>query len=102
MFATLIKICMWKLKEYRKYVAGFDTFFGEMAVGIKFAGNHRIGPRHISDTLQEITLAIIITLGDHGTMQTENDAIDRQGIIKLFENFIAQIFISLALHKPTR
>ena len=50
--------------------------------------------------LEQIALAIVVALRDHGAVQAENDGVDRQGGAQLAEDFVAQFLIGLALQQP--
>src|SRR5262245_4820522 len=51
-----------------------------------FAGNH-------ASAFEEIALAVVVTLCDHGAVQMEDNAIDRAGSAQLIENLIAHAFV---------
>ena len=76
--AALVEIRMRKLEKGGQNIGVLDALAGEMAVRIQLRGDEDIGADDAAGPLKQITLAIVITLRHHGTMQTKDDAINRQ------------------------
>lgn len=100
--AALVEIRMRKLKKGGQNIGVVDALAGEMTVRIKLRGNEDMGADNAAGPLKQITLAIIIPLRHHGTMQTKDHGINRQCRLQLAKDLVTQTFIGPPLQKSAR
>ena len=81
-----------KLLEQHDEVAGRDALFGKVAVQVVFRANHCLRADDLPRPGQQVALAILIAIGNHGPVQAEQSDIDGQGGPELVQDFIAQAF----------
>ena len=63
---------------------------------VQFGANHDTGAHHGPHARQKIAFAVVIAVGHHGTVQTQQHHIDRQCGAQVGQQFIAQRFIGVA------
>ena len=102
MLAALVEIRVRELEKCSKDVGICHSLAGQMAVRIELGSDQDVGSDDGTDTLEQVTLAVVIALRHHGAMQPENDAIDRHRRLELIEDFVAQTLIGLPLQQPAR
>ena len=68
-----------EFEEGRQDVGVRDPLGRQVAVRIELGGDHHVRPDDRPDPREEIAFAIVVALRDHGAVQAEHDAVDRQG-----------------------
>ncbi|EEF24651.1 conserved hypothetical protein, partial [Ricinus communis] len=74
-----------------------DALLREVAVRIEFGADQHVGADHLAHAAQEIAFGILISGSDHGAVQAHDDGIDRHCRLQLVEDFVAQLFIGIAV-----
>ena len=79
-----------------------EALFRQMAVGIELDADQNIRPDDLTDAREEITLGVLVAIGDHGAVQAKHNTVHRQGGAQLVEDFVAQILVGPAVHQAGR
>lgn len=96
------KVRMGKFLERDDDVRVINALCRQMAVRIKACANHNIRANQLANTGNQVAFAIKVILRHHCTMQAKDHTINRHGRTQLAQNFITQVFISLAINQTAR
>ena len=75
---------------------------GEMAVQVELDADRRVRADDGADPLQGVALAIVVALGDHGTVHEQQHGIDRHRGPEVVEQGVAQLLVDDAQGDPAR
>src|SRR5262245_21212315 len=74
-------------------VAGADTLQCEVAMGVELHPDHALFANDGTRALQDIALHVVVAVGDHGTVKSEEHAVHGHCGAELVEDLIAHELI---------
>ena len=98
----VVEIEMGEFLEINEQVRVVQHVQGQVAVQVQFDPDHGIRADQAAHPFEQVAFAVVISLGDHGPVQTEQHAVHGQGGLKLAQDLIPQVFVCLAVDQAAR
>ena len=70
-----------------------DALEGEVAVRVELDADDAGGAYDVAHALDDVAFDVVIAVGDHGAVQAQEHAVEREGLAELAENFVAHGFV---------